>query len=419
MINKTKYLIVGAGISGLSFANFIHDNDYTIIESDPTPGGLCKTTYRNGFVWDYSGHFFHFNNPEIKQFFMNVIDQKSLVENIKCTKIYFKGQLIDYPFQKNIHQLPKEDCLDCIYELFFRNDQENYTNFLEMLYAKFGKGIVERFLKPYNEKLYATDLNKLDPQAMGRFFPYATTEEIISNFKKTNNASYNGSFIYHKEGAFAFVKALLKNVDTSKIIYNKKIVKIDKAKKIAFSSDHEMFQYDHLICTAPFSSALKMIDGEVNPVLSANTVIVYNLGFDGPAADTSIHWIYYPEKEYVFYRVGFYNNIMKQPRMSLYVEIGQNDSFPNQDATLDRVINDLKKVNIVSGQKLVDYEQLKISPAYVHISNVSTTFVCEKLKEYAKSSIYALGRYGKWEYSSIEDAVISAKKLAETLALPR
>ena len=50
-----------------------------------------------------------------------------------------------------------------------------------MLYGKFGKGIVEKFLKPYNEKLYAIDLTELDVDAMGRFFPYADKEAIIKN----------------------------------------------------------------------------------------------------------------------------------------------------------------------------------------------------------------------------------------------
>ncbi len=39
-----------------------------------------------------------------------------------------------------------------------------------MLYEKFGKNISEKFLVPYNEKLYACDLNMLDSDAMGRFF---------------------------------------------------------------------------------------------------------------------------------------------------------------------------------------------------------------------------------------------------------
>lgn len=53
-------LIIGAGITGLSYAMFKGDNDYIIIEKESEIGGYCRTTKRNGFVWDFSGHFFHF-----------------------------------------------------------------------------------------------------------------------------------------------------------------------------------------------------------------------------------------------------------------------------------------------------------------------------------------------------------------------
>lgn len=49
-------LIIGAGVSGISYANFTRD-DFLIVERDATPGGYCRTTKRNGYVWDYSGHF--------------------------------------------------------------------------------------------------------------------------------------------------------------------------------------------------------------------------------------------------------------------------------------------------------------------------------------------------------------------------
>lgn len=66
-----------------------------------------------------------------------------------------------------------------------------------MLYGKFGKSIVEKFLKPYNEKLYAVDLTTLDKDAMGRFFPYADIPAIIDNMKANKDStSYNNSFLY-------------------------------------------------------------------------------------------------------------------------------------------------------------------------------------------------------------------------------
>lgn len=96
------------------------------------------------------------------------MDKDEMVSILKETKIKYKYLLIDYPFQKNIHQLDKEELLECLFDLFTVGNNK-FDNFQEMLYCKFGKAIAEKFLIPYNEKLYACDLNKLDKNAMGRF----------------------------------------------------------------------------------------------------------------------------------------------------------------------------------------------------------------------------------------------------------
>ena len=67
---KTKYLIIGAGISGLMFANCKKD-DFLIIEKENEIGGHCRTIYQDGFIWDYAGHFFHFKTDEMKKSFID------------------------------------------------------------------------------------------------------------------------------------------------------------------------------------------------------------------------------------------------------------------------------------------------------------------------------------------------------------
>ena len=195
---KTKYLLIGAGISNLTFANYVKD-DYLIAEKENEVGGYCRTISRNGFVWDYAGHFFHFNTEEFKEKFLAKVPKNEIITQDKCTKILYNKKLIDYPFQTNIHQLEKEEFIDCLYDLFNKEEKENYDNFLDMLYGKFGRSITEKFLKPYNEKLYAIDLTKLDKDAMGRFFPYANKEQIINNMKNSKDVSYNNSFLYPKK----------------------------------------------------------------------------------------------------------------------------------------------------------------------------------------------------------------------------
>ena len=140
-------LIIGAGISGISYANFTK-NDYLVIEKEKEAGGYCRTIKRNNFVWDYSGHFFHFQHPELEKYVCKNIEASSLLRVEKCTKIYYKGKYIDFPFQKNIHQLDKEELIDCLYDLF-SSKHENVTTFKEMIYANLGKSIAEKFLVPY------------------------------------------------------------------------------------------------------------------------------------------------------------------------------------------------------------------------------------------------------------------------------
>lgn len=67
-MEQVQYLIVGAGISGLSFARSLKEKSYLVVEKEPTAGGLCRTHYKNEYVWDFAGHFFHFSNEEIKSF---------------------------------------------------------------------------------------------------------------------------------------------------------------------------------------------------------------------------------------------------------------------------------------------------------------------------------------------------------------
>lgn len=408
-------LIIGAGISGLSYANFCNHNDYLIIEKDSEIGGYCKTVKKDGFVWDYSGHFFHFRNNEIKDYLLKEMDRSQILDVEKHTQIYYNKLYIDFPFQKNIHQLPKNEFIECLYDLFI-NDYKDESNFKKMLYSKFGKSICEKFLIPYNEKIYACDLNLLDVDAMGRFFPYANKEEIIRNFMQKNNTSYNSTFSYPKGGAIEYVNSLYKRVDNEKVALNENLISIDLDKKIAKTTNREI-KFEKLISSIPFTSLLHKsgINFDEN-IYSWNKVLVFNLGFNKKGKDKLNHWVYFPEKKYVFYRIGYYDNIFGDDRLSLYVEIGFNKTEKvNSDDYLVRVLNDLKKAEIITDHELVSYDSVTMNPAYVHVNKQSDADKRTKMQELSKNNVYSIGRYGDWKYCSIEDNIIEAKELAKKI----
>ena len=361
---KTKYLIIGAGISGLTFANYC-DGSYIIVEKENEVGGYCRTIKRNGYIWDYAGHFFHFKTKEFKDLFLKQISDRDIVYNDKCTKILYKDKLIDFPFQSNIHQLDKEEFIDCLYDLFNKNEKKKYDNFLDMLYGKFGKSIVEKFLKPYNEKLYAINLEELDVEAMGRFFPYANKEEIINNMKNKSINSYNSSFLYPKNGAASFIDILYNKLDKEKILLNTEINKIDLAKKKAILSNGKEIEYKYLINTSPFNKFLGIFNkyDKLISEMSYNKVLVFNMGFDKPSPlCKEEHWIYLPDKKTNYYRIGFYNNILCNDKLSMYIEIGYNKSI-NIETRMIAVDDDLfalsKNMEQYRGYHVNDIDPIK------------------------------------------------------------
>jgi protoporphyrinogen oxidase len=408
-MNKIDCLILGGGITGLSFANF-YDGDYLILEKNEEVGGYCRTKISGEYVWDYSGHFFHFRDSEIEKF---------ITKNIKCkihkvkkkSKIFYKSKYIDFPFQSNIHQLEKQEFIDCLVDLY-NTEEVTVDNFEDLSNSIFGKSISEKFILPYNKKLYACDLKKLDYKCMGRFLPKSNFVNVMDSISGRKLDTYNDTFIYPEFGCFEFVKSILTDLDDSKIKTKTKVTKIDIEKKIAYTNTENII-FDKLISTIPFDKFLKLT-GEEDCKLTSNKVLVFNIGFDKPS-NFDYHWIYFPGDE-IFYRVGFYDNIMDSDKMSIYVEIGlSGDTEYDENQIFNKIIKDLKKSKIITNQKVVDYQSILMDPAYVHITDYSNRKYNDWCNKNNKDGIYSIGRYGSWTYCSIEDNIIQSKKLANLL----
>ena len=148
---------------------------------------------------------------------------------------------------------------------------------------------------------------------------------------------------------------------------------------------------------------------------------MFNLGFDkeSPLCKKE-HWVYIPSKECNYYRCGFYNNILKTNKLSMYIEIGYPKetiiTHEMKDEQLKLTLKKLKDSGIVTeNMNLIDYISIVMDPAYVHI-NTETDNKIKKLKnKLSKDNIYTIGRYGAWTYNSIEDNMIMSKDLAERL----
>ena len=430
-MESVEYLVIGAGVSGLSFASWLRAEagargarapELLVLEAEAEPGGYCRSVLADGFVWDYSGHFFHFRRPEIEAWLRARMPGADVRTVVKRSFIRYRGLDVDFPFQKNIHQLERDDFIDCLVGLYFRGEGEGAADrggprsFKEMLRRRFGAGICERFLEPYNEKLYACDLDALDPDAMGRFFPHADIADIMRNMKRPDNASYNATFTYPRGGAIEYVRALLRDLPAAAIACGEPLVALDLAGQVATTAARRI-RYRRLVSSVPLPRLLAMagLDHDAG-AFTWNKVAVFNLGFDRKGR-SGVHWIYFPDRELSFYRVGFYDNIHDGDRMSLYVEIGAPAAAELDMAGLrERALSDLAREGIIDGHRLVAWHSVVLDPAYVHITARSLAESRRTRAILEAAGVYSLGRYGAWTYCSIEDNMIETRDLAARFA---
>jgi protoporphyrinogen oxidase len=124
-------LILGGGLTGLTVAYELEKKkiDYLVIEKEDELGGLCRTQKEKGFIFDYTGHFFHFSSKQkkIQRFVFELLNNKFLKIH-RNSKIYTKysqkdNKLLPYPFQANIKFLHPHIRKECLKELLKSNLQ--------------------------------------------------------------------------------------------------------------------------------------------------------------------------------------------------------------------------------------------------------------------------------------------------------
>ena len=125
----------------------------------------------------------------------------------------------------------------------------------------------------------------------------------------------------------------------------------------------------------------------------------------------------FPDRDTCFYRVGWYDNIMGADRMSLYVELGYpSHAAIDEEKMLARVLEDLKREQVITTQKLISKHSIVLDPAYVHVNQQAQNEQQKLVPTLNAAGIYPVGRYGAWTYCSIEDNMLETQELARRFA---
>jgi protoporphyrinogen oxidase len=433
-MKQVKTLLLGGGISSVSYAHFTEDDDYLILEKEDKLGGLCRSFKVGDSTFDFSGHFMHYKDKAMQAYVEKLVNKHTPGELREYDRVASIGMIkdgkldrdIDYPFQANIHQLDKADFIKCLVDLYESNDKylfQEAKNFDELVRMNFGDGITDLFFKPYNEKMYCAKLEDMSADAMKRFIPEANFGDVMTNIKASTqeNFGYNSKFLYLPEtGIQGLVDSFVAEKDIVNYLLNTEVVDINiQDKVVTYMKDGQKtaIQYERLINTLPLNKFIPLTGDTVPDEFKSMDVHIFNLTYDSDCSNINDRcWTYFPHDDVPFYRVGFYNYMSGKKETSLYVEVSSPHG-ETTDHTVESIDKHLKDAGIIFGNgKLVDTQELKISPAYVIISPYSESISHSLLEVYRDKDIHSLGRYGLWTYQSIEDNILDAKELATNLA---
>jgi protoporphyrinogen oxidase len=433
-----RIAILGAGLTGLSAAYHLR-NHYDMVGQECEAGGLCRTMKRNGFLFDYTGHLLHLRHEYTAQLVQRLLPQQYSQHSRKAT-IFLQEHTVNYPFQANIHSLPPEmikECLLGFIETLPASPSSDNTplssqpvSFHDWALCTFGAGVARYFMFPYNRKLWRIPLRELAADWVSWSIPKPTLDEFLNGALgiKNRQFGYNQTFLYPKTGGVdQLPRAFLKHLPPDRIHYGKKMVALDAKERCLYFEDDSTYQYDTLISTIPLKQLVAMIHDVPEPVARANRQLRYisvydlNIGVNRPNISDA-HWTYFPEPEFPFYRVGFPTNFSDHaaPRgcSSIYVEVSV---LPDQDLPehmlREKVSDGLRRCGILrESDEILVNDVVRIECAYV-LHDLNRSQALRTIFPYLRQhGLYSIGRYGAWEYSAMEDAILAGKQIAESVS---
>ena len=424
-----ELLIIGAGLAGLSAGYHAQQEklEYELYEADVRVGGNCKTIERDGFLFDYSGHLLHLKDPYFQELVKELLTDNLNIINRNAV-IYSHGAFTRYPFQANLFGLPAEVIKECLLEFvksYYGNEDlttRDYRTFHDWIVAKLGEGIGRHFMFPYNEKLWTVPTEEMTCEWMSEYVPKPNLDDVFTGAfeDQSKGFGYNANFWYPQRGGIqALCDALAARVPN--IHLNESVSAIDTVAKVIRFTSGKTAGYSKLISTMPLNKLIEKLEGPLpEQVLSAcqklrhNSILIVNLGVQGDDL-TDKHWIYLPEKKFTAYRVGVYSNfssaLVPAGTTSFYVEIGyQQDWNVDKDALVTKAVAEMVEIGLIRNlEDILVKDVIDLECAYViydHQQSESRKTIMDYLNQH---EIVSVGRYGNWEYSGMEEAMLQGK----------
>src|SRR5579871_1824479 len=421
--------ILGGGLAGIAIAAHL-DQPCEILEKDSRGGGHCQTVQEDGFTYDAGGpHIIFSRNQEMVDYMVTLLDG-NVHQARRANKIFYKGRYVKYPFENGLFDLEPQDRFECLYHYIKNDYPAPKTNFKEWLYHHFGKGLAEKYLIPYNEKIWNVPAEQLGLEWVEGRVPKPPVEDVIKAAVGVETEGYTHQLYYNYPlhgGIESLPRALAKRVH--KFVPDFSVGRVWKERdQWCVTNGRTTRRYDRIVSTIPIQELAQMLSGTPADIQASVNALRYNslvtvaVGLD-TARLPDYTAIYVPDPEMRFHRLSFpavfSPNNAPAGKSIIEAEIttnpGDGTHELSDEAILEDVIGDLESMELIKRSEVCYSRVLRSKYGYV-VQDDNYRKHLKRAKEYFEGvGLPLCGRVAEFEYINMDVCIDRARKLAARL----
>jgi protoporphyrinogen oxidase len=400
LLEKKKFVILGAGPSGLSLAHSLLENgikpdELVLLDKESESGGLCRSKFVDGAPLDIGGgHFLDVRRLEVLDFLFRFMPREEWALFDRVSKIRLRGLEVDHPLEANLWQFPVEvqaDYLESIAQAGCVRGEPMPESFAAWIEWKLGNRIAQEYMLPYNRKIWS-----MDPDALGTYWLYklpdvSFRETLLSCLegKPMGSLPAHGTFLYPKEFGYGEVWRRMGEALGDSLITSCPLESVDLDNRVV----NGKWQAETIVSSIPWTCWLDCApvpDTISNDVRSLRNAPI-DVDYCPDTLDSPSHWTYEPDESVSYHRALLRSNFAKGGR-GYWTETNAARSKPTSS--------------------------VRFHNEYAYPVNTlgKPEAVARILAWAAGHGVVGMGRWGRWEHMNSDVAVAEALQVARTLA---
>lgn len=322
---KVKYLILGAGPAGLTFANMLKqrgEESFLVLEGEKEAGGLCRSEMVDGSPFDIGGgHFLDVRRPKVNEFLFQFMPREEWELFVRDSRIVIGDQTVSHPLEANIWQLEMESqvkVLSSIAKAGCNSGEPMPEKFKDWIIWKLGDQIADIYMLPYNKKMFADELDELGTYWLEKL-PNVSFEDTLRSclsHKAYGQQPGHASFYYPIKYGYGELWLRMADVIAPKVLYNTRVTGIDCDKKQVFTADGNRFEAENVITTIPWIcfESMSGMPEDIQASIRKLKSSAIETRYVSENLDTQAQWLYIPDEEKPYHRILVRHNFCKGSR---------------------------------------------------------------------------------------------------------